>query len=266
MTAPVAIVTGAARGIGARTAVQLARDGWSVTLVDACHDDQALSYALATEAELHAVARECAAAGGAVLEVVADVRDRAALVDAVARTTDRFDRLDAAVAAAGASAGGTAGWETDEAVWDAMFDINFHGVRHLAEAAVPALLRAPAPRHGRFVAITSSAGTVGLLGLGAYAAAKHAVIGYVRSLAADLGDRDITANAVAPGSTRTAMLDASARLYGLADVDAFAVHHALGRVLEPEEPAAAIAWLCSRSASGLTGAVVPVDGGMTAVR
>lgn len=266
MTRPVAIVTGAARGIGASTAVQLARDGFSIVLVDACRDDPALAYPLASEAQLHATAGECAGAGAAVLEVVADVRDRAALDGAVAAATERFGRLDAAVAVAGACAGGTTGWQTGEQVWRAMVDINLHGVRHLAEAAVPALLQSPAPRGGRFVAVGSAAGTVGLLGLTAYAAAKHAVIGYVRALAADLGSSGVTANVVAPGSTRTAMLEASARLYGLADVDEFAVHHALGRVLEPQEPAAAVAWLCSAAAGGLTGAVVPVDGGMTAVR
>jgi NAD(P)-dependent dehydrogenase (short-subunit alcohol dehydrogenase family) len=139
-------------------------------------------------------------------------------------------------------------------------------VRNLAQAAVPHMLSAPAPRSGRIVAIASSAGTLGLQGLGAYAAAKHAVVGYVRALAADLGDSGITANVVSPGSTRTAMLEASARLYGLHDVDELGVHHAIGRVLEPGEPAAAVAWLCSPAASGMTGAVVAVDGGMTAVR
>jgi len=90
------------------------------------------------------------------------------------------------------------------------------------------------------------------------------VIGFVRSLAAELGPHGITANAVAPGSTRTAMLDASAAVYGLTDVDEFAAHHLLQRLVTPEEVAATIAWVCSAAASGVTGAVIPVDAGMTA--
>lgn len=266
MSRPVAILTGAARGIGARAATVLAGAGWSLVLVDACRDDPALGYALASEAELGATAEACAAAGAQVVQVVADVRDAGAIDRAAATAVERFGRLDAAVALAGAIAGGTPAWATGDAAWSAMLDINLHGVRHLAEAAIPRMLAAPAPRSGRFVAIASSAGAIGLGGLAPYAAAKHAVVGYVRSLAADLGDSGITANAVSPGSTRTAMLDASARLYGLADVDAFGVYHAVGRVLEPDEPAQAVAWLCSAAASGITGAVVPVDGGMTAVR
>jgi SDR family mycofactocin-dependent oxidoreductase len=266
MMPPVAIVTGAARGIGARSAVLLAQAGWSVALVDACRDDDALVYALASRDDLAATARECAAAGAATLEIVADVRDGPALAAAAQAAAQQLGGIGAAVAAAGAIAGGDPGWDTADDVWQAMLDINLHGVRNLAQAAIPQMLAVPAPRSGRFVAIASSAGAIGLLGLGAYAAAKHAVVGYVRALAADLGDRGITANVVSPGSTRTAMLEASARLYGLAGVDELGVHHAIGRVLEPTEPAAAVAWLCSAAASGTTGAVVAVDGGMTAVR
>ena len=98
----------------------------------------------------------------------------------------------------------------------------------------------------------------------AYSASKHAVIGFVRSLAADLAGSDITANAVCPGSTRGPMLDASAAVYDLPSTDEFASHHLVQRLLEPAEPAALIAWLCSPASSGLTGAVLPVDGGMTA--
>jgi NAD(P)-dependent dehydrogenase (short-subunit alcohol dehydrogenase family) len=100
--------------------------------------------------------------------------------------------------------------------------------------------------------------------MGAYSAAKHGVVGLIRSLSADLVDTGVTANAVAPGSTTTAVLDASAVVYGLEAPTDFAVHHTSQRLLDPREVAAAIAWLCSEEASGVTGSVLSVDGGMTA--
>lgn len=104
----------------------------------------------------------------------------------------------------------------------------------------------------------------GLPRLAAYCAAKAGVAGLVRALAAELGPHGVTANAVAPGSTTTAMLDASAAVYGLEGVGGFAEHHLLPRLLGPDEPAALIAWLCSEEAGGVTGALLPVDAGMTA--
>lgn len=260
MSRPVAVVTGAARGIGAATARALAAEGWRLVLVDAGADDPALGYPLATRAELDATVADCGDAAG----VLADVRDQVGLDMAVAEAVDRFGGLDAAVACAGAVAGGPPAWDLDEQVWEAMLAINLTGVWRLARAAVPELLRREQPRRGRFVAVASAAGLVGLPQLAAYAAAKHGVVGLVRSLAAELAPHQVTANAVAPGSTRTAVLEASAAIYGLASVEEFAVHHLEQRLLEPAEVAAAVAFLCSEAAGAITGAVLPVDAGMTA--
>jgi SDR family mycofactocin-dependent oxidoreductase len=258
----VAVVTGAARGIGAATARRLAATGdWRLVLVDRGADDPGLAYGLATKDDLDATVAAC---DGYAVGVVADVRDQDALDGAVRTAVERFGGLDAAVAVAGGIGGGAPAWETTDDLWATMMSVNLEGPWRLARAAVPALLGRPEPRQGRFVAVASAGGTVGLPLLAAYCAAKHGVVGLVRSLAAELGPYGITANAVAPGSTETAMLDATAPVYGLSGTEEFATHHFLRRLLAPDEPAALLAWLCGTSSSGVTGAVLPVDAGMTA--
>jgi SDR family mycofactocin-dependent oxidoreductase len=259
----VAVLTGGARGIGAATARRLAATGWYLVLLDRCADDAALTYPLATKQDLDATVAACGGPDRAV-GVVADVRDQTALDAAVRLAVDRFGGLDAALAVAGCIGGGVEAWNTSDELWSTLLAINLEGAWRLAKAAVPALLQRPAPRQGRFVAVASASGTVGIYLLAAYSAAKHGVIGLVRSLAAELGPHGITANAVAPGSTTTAMLDASAALYGLPDPAEFATQHLLDRLLTPDEPAALLAWLCGPESSGITGAVLPVDAGMTA--
>jgi SDR family mycofactocin-dependent oxidoreductase len=260
----VAIITGAARGIGAATAARLARAGYGLVLVDRCAADPALGYPLATKDDLDGVVAACGGDDGAAVGFVGDVRDQGELDEAVALAVERFGGLDAALAIAGCITGGADAWATTDDAWGAMVGVNLEGVWRLARAAVPAMLERPAPRRGRFLAVASAGGTLGLPKLAAYSAAKHGVIGLMRSLAAELGPHGITANAVAPGSTATAMLDASAAVYGLDATAEFSVHHLLGRLVEPDEVAALLAWLCGPDADAITGAVLPVDAGMTA--
>ena len=254
------MVTGAARGIGAATVDLLVAGGWKVVALDVCADDPALDYALATPEDLERLAGRH---GSSVHPVVGDVRVAADVRGAVDVALERFGRVDAAVAVAGVLGGGVPLWELGDAQWDVQFDVNVTGVRNLAAAVVPVLLGAEPPRAGRVVAVASAAGLLGLRRLSAYSASKHAVIGLMKALAADLAGTGITANAVCPGSTRTAALDASAAVYGMASVEEFASQQLAERLLEPTEPAALIAWLCSEEASGVTGAALPVDGGLT---
>jgi len=99
--------------------------------------------------------------------------------------------------------------------------------------------------------------------LAAYCAAKAGVTGFIRALAVELGEHGVTANAVSPGSTDTAMLDASADLYGLRATASFAAQQPVGRLLEPEEIARVLVFLADASSGGITGAVVRVDGGFS---
>lgn len=260
---PVALVTGAARGIGAAVATCLAAAGWRLVLVDVCKDDPDVGYRLASPEQLQLMVAACGGPDSA-LGVVADVRDQHALATAAAAAVDRFGGLRAVVAAAGAIAGGTPAWKTDDDTFSTMVGINLEGVWRTARATVPVLLQQPEPRTGRFVAVASAGGMVGLPLLGAYAAAKHGVIGLVRSLAAELGTSGVTVNAVAPGSTDTDMLQASADVYDLTDPSELAVHQLQQRIIEPREVASFICWLCGPESSAITGAVLPVDGGMTA--
>ena len=257
----VAVVTGAGRGIGAAAVDALVTQGISVVAVDRCRDDAAIAYPLATKKELDAVVGRH---GEHALGLVGDVRSASDMRLAVETAVEHFGRIDVVVATAGVIAGGVPLWEMGDAAYDAVIDINLHGTRRLFDAAVPHLLRQEDPRQGRLIGISSAAGLVGLRHLSAYSAAKHGVIGLVKGLACDLAGTGITANAICPGSTDTPILAASAKLYGLDDPQDFAEHQLLGRLLRPAEPAALVAWLASEASSGVTGAALRVDGGMTA--
>jgi len=248
-----AVITGAARGIGAAVALQLAEQGFSLVLVDACSTQPGVDYAMPSAADLGAVAERCGAQVLCADVAAHDFTDRLADVLAGRGVT-------AAVAAAGVIAGSPA-WATGEQAWATLIDVNLHGVRRLAEATVPAMVQAG---RGRFVAVASAAALRAMPQLAAYSAAKAATVAYVRALAADLAGTGVLANVVCPGSTRGAMLEASATYYDLASQDEFAGQQLVRRVLEPSEVAAAVVWLCGAQATAMTGAVLPVDGGLTA--
>lgn len=256
-----ALVTGAARGIGAATVARLKADGFDVLAVDRGEDDPRLPYALGhfhrgpdtADAALDVVGE------GRVVPVQADTTD----VDALRAVVEQAGGvLDVVVAAAGVIAGGVPAWELDAAAEAAVLETNLGGVMAAARVGVPALLRRPEPRAGRFIAVASTAAQRALPQLAAYCAAKAGVVGYVRALAVELGGTGVTANTVSPGSTRTPMLDESARLYGLESAEAFAAQQPLGRLVEPDEVAAVVAFLAGPDTHAITGADYSVDGGL----
>jgi SDR family mycofactocin-dependent oxidoreductase len=269
----VAVVTGAARGIGAATVRGLAAAGWAVVAVDRASDDPRLPYPMGTEAELRAVVASSLAVPpetGAphrdtarVVAYVADTTDADALGAAVSLAEEQFGGLDAMVAVAGVIAGGVPLWEMPGDELGAVLGVDLGGPITAARVGIPALLRRPAPRNGRFLAVASAAASRGLPKLAAYGAAKAGVAGLVRGLAVELADTGITANAVSPGSTATAILEESARLYGLDDTRSFADQQPIRRLLTPEEVAAVLVWLAAPASGALTGAVIPVDGGLS---
>jgi len=259
MTERLAVVTGAARGIGAAVAATLAADGWSLLLVDACAPQPSADYPMPVPEDLATVARDCRAAGaGRVDELIADV-GRASMRDKLRNLL--AGRVPSAVVAAAGVITADPAWAVPDDAFDLMLRVNLFGVRHLADVCVPPMIETGA---GRFVAISSAAALRAMPRLAAYSAAKGAVVSYVRALAADLAGTGVTANVVCPGSTRGSMLAASAAAYDLPGQETFAAQALLRRLLEPAEVAAAVAWLCGPSSGALTGAVIPVDAGLTA--
>jgi SDR family mycofactocin-dependent oxidoreductase len=256
----VALVTGAARGIGAATVAELCGQGYTVTALDVCSGGNVLpgvGYPMATPDDLNVLTQKFP---DQVLAMQSDVRDREALESAVNATLVRFGHLDAVVATAGVVVGGLSQWETPDEHLQTLMDVNVRGVWNTAAATLPVMLDGPNPRECRFVAVASAAGERGLFKLAGYVASKHAVIGIVRGLAADLVGTGVAAIAVAPGSTDTPMLAATADLYDSTPQD-LAAHQGIRRLLEPEEIAATIALCCSPAGAALNGSVVRADGG-----
>lgn len=257
--ARVALVTGAARGIGAATVAALCDEGYRVIAVDFVagkdHGIGGVDYAMADPGDLDGVVAKFPEQ---VRAVRADVRDRGALHRAAAEAVEVFGRLDAVVAAAAVIAGGGPAWEIDANSWQSLWEIDVLGVVNTAAATIPHLLESPS---GRFVAIASAAAHQGLYSLSAYCATKHAVVGFTKGLAADLVGTGATACVVSPGSTDTAMLAATSAIYGLDDPTELASRSLIQRLLAPHEVADVIASCCALSAAALSGSVVRADGG-----
>jgi NAD(P)-dependent dehydrogenase (short-subunit alcohol dehydrogenase family) len=152
--------------------------------------------------------------------------------------------------------------QTSEAEWDATFDVNVKGNFLMCKYALPALRE----RKGCIVNVSSYVGLVGFAGASAYAASKAAILNLTRSLALDHAREGIRVNAVCPGSVETDMIHTAWQLYGNVDEAQrlWAEKHPLGRIATPEEVARAILFLASDEASFITGAALPVDGGITA--
>ena len=269
----VALVTGAARGQGRSHALALADAGADVVITDICCDIGSVPYGLADEHDLTETAQLVEKLGRRALAIEADVRDRAAMEDVVARTTDQLGPIDIVVANAGICGFGRMPALTAEQ-WDDMLAVNLTGVFNTFRAVVPPMIER---RHGRLVATSSGAGRTGTPNLSHYAATKWGLIGFVKSVALEVAAHGITANVVCPSTVDTPMVHNEA-LYGLFAPDMatrtkdtvrprYEAMNPMGVAwLDPVEITNAVMFLVSDRAGFISGETIEVSAGGSAQR
>jgi len=241
----VAVVTGAARGIGAGTAKRFADEGASVAVLDL--DEQAA----AASAEALGAAK--------ALGIACDVSDAASVDSAVSRVVDELGRVDILVNNAGVTRDNLL-FKMSEDDWDTVMNVHLRGSFLMSRAVQKHMVGA---KYGKIVSL-SSVSALGNRGQANYAAAKMGLQGFTRTLALELGPFGINVNAVAPGFIVTEMTDATARRLGVEPEEfrtGAAALNPVRRVGYPEDIAAAVAFLCCDEASYITGQTLYVDGG-----
>jgi SDR family mycofactocin-dependent oxidoreductase len=262
----VAFITGAARGQGRAHAVRLAQEGADVIAVDLCAQIDTVPYPLATAADLKETVTAVEALDRRIVASAADVRSLPALQAAVRDGVAELGRLDIVVANAGIS---LLGRETDPGQdWQDVIDVNLTGVWNTLRAAVPVLV--DQGQGGSVVITSSTAGLKGLVGglagSDAYAAAKHGVVGLMRSAAKNLARHGIRVNSVHPTGVRTPMIenDVMQQFLALAPERGDNLQNLMPvELVEPIDVANAVAWLVSDEARYVTGVTLPVDAGYT---
>jgi NAD(P)-dependent dehydrogenase (short-subunit alcohol dehydrogenase family) len=242
-------VTGAASGMGAAHARRFAALGDRV----GCWDVRADALA--------AVVEEIRAGGGEAAAAVADVSDPDGVGAGAAHLRETLGPAAVVVANAGIILTGERIEELELDAWRRVVDVNLTGAFLTCKAAIPQLREAG---DGALILVSSVCGITASAGFGAYNASKHGVIGLMRTLANELGPDGVTVNAVCPGWVRTPMLGASIEDADAdpADLREFTDMTLIGRVTEPEEVTDAIVFLASPGARSITGAVLPIDGGL----
>ena len=267
----VAFITGAARGQGRSHAVELARQGADIAVVDRCAALATVTYPLATPDDLTETARLVEAEGGRCVTGQADVRDLGAMIAFVDGVVEELGSVDILVANAGVSTMCSI-FDLDADGWSETLDTNLTGVFNALRAAAPHMRR---QRWGRMVTVSSMMGRSSNPLISAYCASKWGVIGLTKSVAKEMAHSNVTVNAIAPGNISTDMIhnDTLYRLMrpdleqpGADDVAGVmaSLHVQPVPWLEAEEITSALVFLCSEGARHITGSVIDVDAGASA--
>jgi NAD(P)-dependent dehydrogenase (short-subunit alcohol dehydrogenase family) len=269
----VAIVTGAARGIGRACSIAFARAGADLLLLDIGHDLAGVPYPLGSVSQLEYTAELCRQVGGpeaSVLSVQADVRDLAAVRRAVELALDRFGRIDVVLNNAGIAApSGKAVHDIEAEEWDLMLDVDVSGAWRMIRAVGAVMSH---QRSGSIINVASTAGLVGYRNFAGYVTAKHALVGLSKAAALDLAPFGVRVNALCPGSVRDdpavegRMLSEIARSLDVEVAEheqTFMAGQPMNALIEPDDVAGAALWLASEESRQVTGSVVAVDGGFT---
>jgi meso-butanediol dehydrogenase/(S,S)-butanediol dehydrogenase/diacetyl reductase len=246
----VVVVTGGGAGIGKACATRFSREGWAVAILDRSRDDG------------EATADALAAAGGEVLCHVGDVSDESEIQAAARAAIDRWGRIDALVANAGARVYGGL-LEASEADWELILGVNLKGVAYSCKAVLPAMIEA---RRGAIVIISSANALVGRASMPLYDATKAAVLALMRSLAVAHGRDGVRVNAICPGFTMTDFHERAAAGRGISPQALRQSNEGYGLLGRPAEPSeiASVAWfLCGDDAAQVTGQALLVDAGMS---
>lgn len=259
----VAFITGAARGQGRSHAVRLAEEGADIIAVDACQDFDTVGYAMATEADLADTVKAVEALDRRIVAVKADVRDAAALKAAVDEGVAQLGRLDIVSANAGICT--VQKWdEVTPQLWADTLDVNLTGVWHTCVAAIPHLQAAGG---GSIIITSSTSGIKGQPWLAPYVAAKHGIVGVMRSLANELAEHNIRVNTIHPAGVDTPLVA------GLGGMNQFIEQSpTMGpifmntmpvEVVDPVDISNALLYLASDEARYVTGLEMKVDAGCT---
>jgi SDR family mycofactocin-dependent oxidoreductase len=259
----VAFITGAARGQGRSHAVRLAEEGADIIGVDICRQMEVVGYPMSSPEDLAQTVKEVTATGRRIVARQVDVRDYEALRDAFDEGVAELGPVGIVLANAGIGPGGMASAQQQ---WDDVIGVNLTGVWNTGRVAIPSMIE-----HGQGGAIVLTSSTGGLIGPGVnhpgvlgYTAAKHGVIGLMRSWANYLAPHYIRVNTVAPTTVRTPMAnggDVSAIIQHVPELALSLTNAIPVEAVDPIDVTNAILWLVSDEARYITGTVVPVDAG-----
>jgi len=267
----VALITGAARGIGRAQAVRFAQEGADVIALDLCGPVDTVAAPASTPEDLDETARLVRAAGGRIVTSIVDVRDQDQLQSATDNGAAAFGGLDIVCATAGITSRGLA-TELSEAAWQTMLDINLSGVWRTCKVTAPHLI---ARGSGSVILVSSIAGLRGLMGVAHYTAAKHGVVGLMRSLANELAPHGIRVNSVHPTNVDTPLIQNAAVASAFRpDLNREPTREEFAEAarsmnmldipwVQPIDVANACLFLASDEARYITSVTLPVDAGAT---